>query len=160
MKKHLRFSRIVAAVALIVAAAIVLQPRVLAQANLDFWNLPKLNREIEEINEHQQELKAETDEVNRHIKIKQRLVRELAAGRLDLLEVASYFRNLNSDHEEYMQVFRQRYAGHTDEECICLNVIEFASATLSGRPDEMAVVKWLRSEFERIRRRGVVQLPA
>ncbi|MFL5342970.1 MAG: hypothetical protein ACJ8F7_22795 [Gemmataceae bacterium] len=160
MKNHFRLSRVVAAVALLVAAAIFVQPRILAQANLDFWNLPKLNREIEEIKEQKQELQAESNEVRRHITIKERLVLELAAGRMDLLEVASFFRNLNADHEEYMNVFRLRYAGHSDEECICLNVIDYASSTLSGRPEAKAVIKRLQSEFEQMCRRGTLQLPA
>ena len=93
------------------------------------------------------------ESVKRRINTKQQIIEELAAGRLDLRGAASRFRNLNAANGNYMPMMHFKYPGRSDDECICLNVIEYASAELDARADGPTLLATLRSEFEQISHR-------
>jgi hypothetical protein len=90
---------------------------------VDFWNLPELQRRCEESQRHRAELDERTQPLMRRLQEKSRVSRELAAGRLTLLQAAVQFRDLNAQGRPNPVPLRARFAGSTEAERVCRQVI-------------------------------------
>jgi hypothetical protein len=91
----------------------------------------------------------------------QRLARDVAAGRLGLVEAASGYRDLAADDPAFNQeVFRRAYPCASDEESYCRQVIAFVRETLRDHPGaDPAVVERLEAELQDRLERGDLTLP-
>jgi hypothetical protein len=99
----------------------------------------------------------------RRLEEKERLVQELLAGQLTLLEAAAYFRALDQAPPEfYWEAFRAAHAGDSDEERHCNEVITFVEAALGetdrGKAD--GICERLRAELRQHLQQGPLCLPA
>jgi hypothetical protein len=91
----------------------------------------------------------------------QRLAREVAAGRLGLVEAAAGYRDLTADDPTFNQeAFRRAFPGGSDEERYCRQVIAFVRETFRKQPGaDPAVVERLEAELQDRLERGDLSLP-
>lgn len=153
------WSRVALAVILVSSVAFLTRPQILGDAGLDFWSLPGLQREIDEIEESSEELGLESETAQRRIAIKDQIIVDLADGQIDLLQAATLFRNLESGHDDYFAVLRFKYADMSDDERLCRNVLDYAATSLAHEPTAVAIMARLNAEFERIRQSNHLHLP-
>jgi hypothetical protein len=99
---------------------------------------------------------------------KGQIARDVIAGRLPLVQSAALFGALNRLPPESakpsllsLRPSPVRFPAHTDEEWLCLQVVECVGCELAEELDRReAVVARLETEFkEHIRKAGVIQLP-
>ena len=98
----------------------------------------------------------------RCIEEKERLAREVAAGRLGLVEAAARYRDLATEDPVITpDIFRRAYPGGSDEERYCRQVIVFVQEAVRERPGgDLAVVGRLEAELDDLLGRGDFRLPA
>jgi hypothetical protein len=99
--------------------------------------------------------------VKRRIAEKERLAREVAEGRLGLLEAAARFRDLDRQPPEFhWEAFRRTVPGASDEERHCREVIGFVRGLLLDQPGADAAVPYrLEAELRARLDRGDLSLP-
>jgi hypothetical protein len=94
---------------------------------VDIWNLPALERQVEQ----SERFDAELDEWGRTIFTrldgKHRVTLELLEGRLSLLQAAVRFRDLNTLPRRNPVDLRDLFPGRSDAERVCRQVIRWAS---------------------------------
>jgi hypothetical protein len=138
---------------------------------LEDWNVLAWLGQLEHGQRQGADLDAQLAATKRAVEAKDRIVNDLAAGRLTLIEAAAAFRAINraqSEHGEDTPVHRlcPPDRAHENpamgyEECLCWNVIDYVEHTSKGPPDRTAA---LRARLERelrdhLHRHGRVQLP-
>jgi hypothetical protein len=129
--------------ALVVVACGCLWTRLPDRLGLDVWNVDKLLREIKSQERRRQELDAQGKALFAYLAAKQRLAREVASGRLDLLEAAGRFRHLNESFPGFDWFhFRRGNPGNSDVECLCRQVLAVVAETLEedGDPGRAAPI--------------------
>jgi hypothetical protein len=91
-----------------------------------------------------------------------RLARDVAAGRLGLVEAAAGYRDLTADDPTFnREVFRRVYTAGSDEERYCRQVIVFVRVTLHEQPGpDPAVVGRLEAELQDRLEQGELRLSA
>ena len=111
--------------------------------------------------ERGEQLVARLEASKRCVAGKDRVVAELVGGRADLLEAAAAFRHWQRSVPIYdEEVFRQAFPGHSEEESLCLAVIDHVETALENSPEEQAA--WgakLRSQLKLHLERGTLRLP-
>jgi len=137
-----------AALALSVGAASALSPGWVRSAGLDVWNMPRLERTVDEAVEQGRQLEDEDAEVRHRIRAKETLVEGLIAGRSTLAEVTSQFTALNQPYPEYMRMILVTYPGATDEEKAARNVIAYTLPRVRDTSRRCAVAGRLEAELQ------------
>src|SRR5262245_20571518 len=144
-----RWYRVGVGLVVVCATAAVARPDALAHADLDFWNLPTLNQEIEDGAAAGETFESASSAALRRIALKDEIVRDLIEGDIDLLGAAAQFRNLNAVDLDFLQRLRAQYPRRTDQERVCRNVIDYAMAVIGRRPDKAEILQRLESEYTR-----------
>jgi hypothetical protein len=110
----------------------------------------------------QEQLENRQQLLNWAISTRLAITAEVGAGRMNLFEGASAFREIDRVKERSGElVIRRDFLGKTEEEQLCRRVIGFVSGGLSDSPEQARVVGRLENELaEHLRRHdGAVQLP-
>lgn len=104
------------------------------------------------------EVEPPSPEILQRIQLKRHLARELAQGRLTLLEAAARFRDLSRGlPEEARAYFRDTYPGHSDAERYCRQVIRCVEGEIDRiveedlhlrHPEADAILARLRHDLE------------
>lgn len=141
--------------ALVVVACGCLWARLPERLGLDAGGVDKLLREIESEARRRQELEARGKVLFAILAAKQQLAREVAAGRLNLLEAAERFRNLNESLPDFdLFHFRRGNPGDSDVERLCRQVLAVVAETLEedGDPGTAApIMARLEAELQDFR---------
>jgi hypothetical protein len=138
----------VVAIGLLVGVLSV-RPAWLSAAGLDFWSLPELYARLESENRQSDELDQRCKGVFRRIESKQDVLQALNEGHLSLVEAAARFGEFNRQEPETMAYIREMYAGQSDEERLCRQVLSWVRAELSVEPDKTrATLARLEAEME------------
>ena len=122
----------------------------------DFW------RVLAEEDDRTAALAAWTDAMAYKTQARERIAREVIAGRRSLVQGAACFRVLNQISADHMPRLRAFYPGCSDEECLCLQVIARVEAILTVERPEQAegIATRLRAELEaELRLTGKIHLP-
>jgi hypothetical protein len=93
---------------------------------------------------------------------REKIVQELAEGRLTLREAAAGFRRLNELTPDFVPAYRKGFPGATADESLCRQVIYWVANVLErDEPERVRAVKSrLEAELEsHLRRDGTVHLP-
>lgn len=122
--------------------------------------LPELLRSLHEERARKRELDTHSRAMFRCLVEKDEIARQVCAGRLDLLEAAARFRDLQNAVPSYHWAeFRACRPGDTDEEKLCVAVLDlvtvFAADLSSGGA---ALLDRLGAELKLHRRRGTLRL--
>lgn len=98
----------------------------------------------------------------RRMQARLQIVEELAAGRMDLLEAAGRFRDLNETLPEFSREVLHRYfPGASEEERYCRQVLAWVDSELTHRDARLASATTgrLERQLEEYLRRGGPRLP-
>lgn len=139
-----------AALALSVGAASALSPGWVRSAGLDVWNVPRLERAVNEAAEQNRQLDEEDAEIRHRIREKEVLVAELIAGRTTLADVTARFLVLNHPYPEYTRMIRVSYPGSSDEERAARNVIAYTLPRVGDPSRRCAMASRLEAELQSI----------
>jgi hypothetical protein len=93
-------SRLVSTVAVLVVllgSPGLLRPQCLVDRDLDLWKLPEYLRQMTASQQRYAELEEQSVAFQKRIKLKDRVIGELAAGRTTLLEAAAQFQHADED---------------------------------------------------------------
>jgi hypothetical protein len=115
----------------------------------DFWNLSEHSRRLEEGKELEYDLDVRQKALYECVLGKDRVAREVIAGRLSLQEAAEQFRYLSLSRPDFnLERFRKTYAGATDTERHCRSVLYWVQALLKDQPEkEQQIVVRLEREL-------------
>jgi hypothetical protein len=119
-----------------------------------------LLRSLSEARERRQELESHSRALWRCLAEKNRLAREVCTGSLSLLEAAACFRDLQNAVPNYpWNEFRAIRPGRTDEEKLCLSVIDLVAvlAEESSSGGE-AMLDRLKADLQLHLERGTLRL--
>jgi hypothetical protein len=140
-----------------------LRPAWATRYGLDWWSLPELHEELRRGEEEGAAMQPRAEVLEARMLAKGRVVAELRAGRLTLLQATARFRDLNTPIEGVHDDLRGRVAGATEEERLCRQVILWAwAADLEVSPDAAEQPRArLEAELERLlaENNGIVRLP-
>lgn len=128
------------------------------QHGLDFWNVPALEAEVAEHEAAIREFDSETLIVLKRIAEKDAVVLELVYGHISLVEAARCFHSLNAGNWSHQAALEERYPGMNADECVYLNVIEYAERMAAERPETAREIVQLKRQFESLRHRGGLEL--
>jgi len=130
------------------------------ETGFDFWNLLRLNRQLEFHRQLSDKLDARMEVSLSRVECKQRVVNQLAAGEVSLFEAAASFRNLARSAPEQLALIRTRYGDIPENEMFCRYVIEYVQITLAENEECRIIVDRLNAELERQLQKtnGVIQL--
>ena len=102
------------------------------------------------------ELDGVSQAVRRRLAERERLAGDVIAGRLTLLEAAARFRDLDEQNPGFdWGIFRSTYAGASDDERLCRQVLAF----VESEPGGTAVLGRLEAELQGRLGRGDLYLP-
>lgn len=137
-------ARLACCAALIVLVAFVafaVRPAVLADLGLDLSDWPDQLRDLDRAIERREKLLQKFSDLKAAIQAKDRVSRELIAGRMTLGQAARRFCELADRPEpEYLDLLGRYYPGDTGEESLCRHVIEWACKSLENEPSRQEVV--------------------
>jgi hypothetical protein len=157
-------SRLLIATGLLVglmACLLCLAPQALSPLGLDFGDLPALQRRLEETRLRGEELDRRREALLRRIAAKERVVAELVAGRLTLLQAAARFRDLKGEPPD-LAAPPGLACGCSEGERLCREVMAWADGWLAEQAPQRAAAVAARLEAELRRHRdraGMVRLP-
>jgi hypothetical protein len=125
------------------------------------WTVRELLGVIERERERGDTLVARSEAMSRCLKGKLAAVSALAEGRSDLLSTAATFRRLQQEVPNYpWPWFRSHHGAATEEECLCLAVIEYLQEIPDIDAAERAdLVSRLQGELKHHKDRGTLSLP-
>jgi hypothetical protein len=161
MFKFLRLAGMIGAVFSVALAATLFQPELASDLGFKPWSLswspngpPQQGPTILP--------GPESEAVIRRIEKKQRIVRELLAGRRTFFETAEVFRRLNDEYPKLLP--HPAIHGDSDEERVCRQVIVWVRGTMqvdgySDRTIEAVADCFERELHEHLRQHGLVCLP-
>src|SRR5437867_908945 len=78
-------------------------PEWVADAGLDFWNLPRMSKELDRLQRHNEELEQQARAAMNRLTAKMDIVDEVYAGNLTLRQAAVRFRNLNTANPKFAE---------------------------------------------------------
>jgi hypothetical protein len=123
-----------------------------------FDDLRRLGDEHRRLDNHQ----AVLEEVDRRIETRARVIEDVKAGRLSLLQAAARFRELGRQPPEVsLELLRLYYPAKSDGECYCRYVIHGVATSVQeqGSPGE-TILERLEAELQELLRwDGTVRLP-
>jgi len=136
----------------------IANPEWVADAGLDFWNLPRLNGEMDRLQRHGEELEQQARAVMLRLNTKMDIVDEVYNCNLTLSEAALRFRNLNQANPKFIEHARALRPECSDDELQYWNVIDTARNSFIRYPDERQFVARLTDELHALQRRGETRL--
>ncbi|MFL5342971.1 MAG: hypothetical protein ACJ8F7_22800 [Gemmataceae bacterium] len=128
---------------------------------VDFWNMPQLNRQIDQCRRQRQEIETSAAETLRRIERKGAVVRDLIDGRLTFVEAATRFRDLNANSAHYQIAIQLNYPDVPGDERHCRNVIDYVRNQHPDEPAARACAAACEEELPRLRAAcgGSIRLP-
>ncbi|HEY8506242.1 MAG TPA: hypothetical protein VIL46_16765 [Gemmataceae bacterium] len=141
MKTLVRWSIACLAPTLLTGGALVAYPDLAREAGLDFWNMPGLRDAADRERLRERELEAMYRAIDRRLRVKRELVRELIAGERTLAEVTDHFERLNRSAPVVVGAIRRYYPGRDDREKTARHVIRHAEAALADSPSRREEVR-------------------
>jgi hypothetical protein len=106
----------------------------LAEAGLDWWNLPDLLRQYEEDRRKIAELNRQSEIFLQRFAGKERIIKDLITGRKTLLQAAAAFQNL-AESLPVPMVEQLPFPGVTQEEKYCRQVIQWIRIPITHETD-------------------------
>jgi hypothetical protein len=134
MSPLLRLAGCAAFLALLLIGGCVLRPDVFVDLGLDWWNWPNELRHADAEAERTKELADRRQTVDWYKDTKDRICRELIAGRLTLAEATRQFMELPGTTEFMWREIRTDFPGATAEESMSRHVIRWACNLLGQEP--------------------------
>ena len=134
MHPLLRLAGCAALAGLLITGGCALRPSLFADLGLDWWTWPKSLWQHDVEHARDAELTRRWQGAAWRTGAKDRICRELIAGRLTLAEAARQFMELPGTTEAMWQDIRDRFAGATAEESMSRRVIEWACDLLAREP--------------------------
>ncbi len=159
MKMPARLLLLAAAGALALAGAGSARPSWVADAGLDFWNVPALKARLAQDQRAAAELDARDDRVMRRIAVKEVLIADVVAGKVGLIEAAAQFRAMNAGSHGYAVVIRSLYPNMSDDERVCRNVIDYVQSYVEGDEDGRALIHRLTEDLNQLKAAGRLTIP-
>jgi hypothetical protein len=127
--------------------------------SLSPWDLGQLSAQLGTEHQRDEELTALLQRVDVRLAGKNAVADVVREGRLDLLEAAARFRDLNdADPSFEWDVFRQQTPGATDAERLCRSVIDFVANPPDLPPHQAELVRQLEAELAARRGDGSLRL--
>jgi hypothetical protein len=152
MKRPWRPALIVVVLFLLAAGASMAYPAWVADAGLDFWNLPTLEDQVADETRLGETLDQRSDVMQRSVHLRMALADELIENRAHISEVIAEYVALNQSDPGRMAVVRRFFPATTDEESTYLQVRSFVRGELTRQPARCAAtLARLDREFERNR---------
>ena len=137
-----------------IAAVLVFSARhSIHRDDCEFWNVPRWNAEIQEMEESNEQLSIESTAIVERITAKEAAINDLVEGRKTLAEVMERFRELNDGNEELQAVLQYRYPERDPDERLYHNILDFVSVELKDRSDGRAVQARLAYEWQQLQAR-------
>jgi hypothetical protein len=146
----IRFTFSALFVSTVLAGIASFYPQWAVALGVDFWNIPALERQVEETERASNDLDEWGHTIFDRIVAKRRVTRDVLEGRLSLLEAAIRFRDLNAQRRPNPVSLRDAYPGRTDAERVCRQVISWvvAEAQFIDPQQAKTVVASLERELE------------
>jgi hypothetical protein len=152
MKHSWRVALIVVVLFMLAAGASMAYPAWVADAGLDFWNLPTLEDQVADEARLGEKLDQTSDLVQRSVSLRMALAEELIENRAQISEVIAQYVALNQSDPGRMAAVRRFFPAATDEESTYLQVRSFVRGELTRQPARCAAtLARLEREFERYR---------
>src|SRR4029077_6523787 len=79
-------------------------------AGFDFWNLPQINRQLEEQARRSEDLDARLESMLSRIELRQQIIDELLAEQITLSQAAAQFRDLTRAVPMYVSLIQMQYS--------------------------------------------------
>jgi hypothetical protein len=97
----------------------------------------------------------------RRAQIRKRIAQEFIAGQITFMQAAEQYRDLNEARIDFSpELFSIQYGRGDEDECVCLQVINWVRAELRETPTpEGAFVEGLEQELAALIRNGKAKLP-
>jgi hypothetical protein len=134
MQHLLRLAGCAAFLALLFIGGCTLAPDLLVELGLDWWNWPQELRQADAEDERARELADHRQAVDGYKDTKDRICRELIAGRLTLAEATRQVMELPGLTEFMRREIRTDFPGATEEESMSRHVIMWACDLLDLEP--------------------------
>ncbi len=158
MSLYVRTLSCVALLGLALGAVSQYRPAWAVRMQLDWWSLPELQEEVRHGESRSARLDARCHELTARLTGKDAAIRDLRAGRLTLLQAAARFRDLNGADDTAAIDRWGRFAGATQEERLCRQVIQWAGAAgPAGEPTRRRLEAELADLLAR--NNGSIRLP-
>ena len=146
MKLFFRLSICAGLVGTVVAGGIYACPQWSSRLGWNMTEWLQAQRQIEEERHRHEALARQSQLVLQCLKAKFQVIEALHAGQLTLCEAAARFRDLSDPKiGSYPELFRRSYAGQSDEERWCRQVIKFVQGGVPGHPDLTPLVDQLEA---------------
>ena len=123
---------------------------------LDLWNLPRVNRQLEQQARRSEDLDSRLDLTLQRIEIKQQVVDGLLAGQMTLHEAAAKFRELTRAVPLYMSIIRSHYPSLGEEEMFCRYVLEYSRRSTGSQKKLADIISRLERDLDKEVRRDNV----
>src|SRR5262249_55898796 len=136
----------------------VANPEWVTEVGLDFWNIPRMNNEIDRLQRQNDELEQQPRAVMKRLTAKTEIVDEVYSGNLTLREAALRFHELNRANPKFAERARWLRPECSDDECQFWNVIDTVRSSYDRYPDEQEFVARLTEELQALQRRGETRL--
>jgi hypothetical protein len=157
MKRPWRIALFVVVLLVLVAGASMAYPAWVADAGLDFWNLPSLEDQVADEARLGETLHQRSDVVQQRLSVRLALADELIGYPTHLSDVIAEYATLNQSEGGRMAAVRRFFPAATDEESTYLQVRCFVRSALKSQPVRCAAtLARLDREFQRYR---IGQLP-
>jgi hypothetical protein len=149
----------VVALGLATAGVSFANPDWASDLGLDFWNVPTFKQKLARDKQLRIELDRIDEKVLKRIAIKETVVTDLVAGKIDLLEAAAEFRAVNLTGKYTPATVRLLFPAPTEDESICLHLLCHVDAFAQSNQKARAVAVRLRAELDRHIAAGTLKLP-
>ena len=136
----------------------VANPEWASDVGVDFWNVPRMNEDLERCRRQSEELEQQTRTAMNRLTAKITIVDEVYTGELTLREAAVRFRKLNAANPKFVEQAHLYRPECSADECQFWNVIDTARNSFTRYPDEKQFVSRLIEELQGLQRRGETRL--
>jgi hypothetical protein len=150
MNYLLRLGTIVALVVLAFAGLRCLRSDDLQKVGLDVWQWPHWQFALAAESEREQRLDERFADLNRRQAAKDRIYRELIAGRVPLAQATARIVDLTAEPKYFQKDAILHYEGATDEQRLARAVIDLACELLTNEPSRAREVR--RHLLDEVRR--------
>lgn len=134
------------------------RPQWASRLGFDFHELATLRQRLAENRRRSEALDRWGAILARNLLAREEILQALREQRINLLEAATQFRDLNRAlPEPGMEFFRRSYEGETDEERFCRQVITFARHDLMHYPEAVLTAERLEAELSDHLRNGPIR---
>jgi len=148
MSLSVRILSVVALVGTALTALNQFRPPWATRLSLDWWNLPVLCEQIQRGEQDLAALGPPCEVLVARARAKAHVTDEVLTGRLTLLQAAARFRRLDAQEPASKVDLRQHFAGATEEERLCRQVIQWATAAAQDVSPTAAAPTRARLEAE------------